>query len=79
MSPARERAELNAREFARLTAEQKDAVRRAVAEARGEPGLHTEEHTGWNAYAYRLSSGCIAWGVDAPINIARGVFERSDQ
>jgi hypothetical protein len=79
MSPARERAELSAREFARLTAEQQDAVRRVVAEARRAPGQHTEQGDGWDVYAYALRSGCIAWGANAPVNFARGLFERSDQ
>ena len=59
-------------EIDRLTKEQRAAVERVVARAREELGIQTEDGGAWDAYAYQLGGG-IAWGVNAPQNIARGV------
>ncbi|MFZ1106948.1 MAG: hypothetical protein WAN43_01190 [Rhodomicrobium sp.] len=60
-------------EIDRLTKEQRAAVARVIAKARKEPGQQSEDGGAWDAYAYQLGDGRIAWGVNAPHNIARGV------
>ena len=64
------------REWSRLTPTQAAAVERCIAKARQGPGHHSEEIEGGDAYAYSLKGDRIAWGLNAPHNVARGSFPR---
>jgi hypothetical protein len=64
------------REWSRLTKTQAAAVERCIAKARQERGRQIEETAEGEAYAYALGEGRIAWGFNAPHNIARGSIPR---
>jgi hypothetical protein len=64
------------RVWSRLTPTQAAAVERCIAMARQEPGHHDEETGGGEAYAYSLKGDRIAWGLNAPQNVARGSVPR---
>jgi hypothetical protein len=65
------------REWKRLTSPQAAAVERVIAKARQAPGHHSEETGGGEAYAYSLKGDHrIAWGLNAPHNVARGSVPR---
>ncbi len=64
------------REWKRLTPAQAAAVERVIAKARRTPGHHSEETEGGEAYAYSLKGDRIAWGLNAPHNVARGSVPR---
>ncbi len=64
------------REWSRLTPTQAAAVERCIAKARQEPGHQSEETDGGEAYAYSLKGDRIAWGLNAPQNVARGSVPR---
>jgi hypothetical protein len=63
-------------EWSLLTKRQAAAVERCIAKARKSPGQHDEETEGGEAYAYSLSGDRIAWGLNAPHNVARGSVPR---
>lgn len=58
-------------EFAKLNETQKAAVREVVSKANNDRMVRKQIDDKSEAYAYRTISG-VHWGVDAPINIARG-------
>ena len=64
------------REWSRLTPAQAAAVERCIAKARRAPGRQSEEIEGGDAYAYSLKGDRIAWGLNAPQNVARGSVPR---
>jgi surface antigen len=64
------------REWSRLTPTQAAAVERCIAKALQERGQHSEETEGGKAYAYSKKGDRIAWGLNAPNNVARGAVPR---
>jgi len=63
-------------EWKLLTSAQAAAVERCIAKARKEPGRQSEETEGGEAYAYSIGDERIAWGLNAPSNVARGSVPR---
>ena len=60
-------------EWERLTPVQAAAVERCIDAVR-EAGGYCDEAGG--AYAYEIGSGRIAWGLNNPDNVLRGVVRR---